>query len=136
MKAAYARHHSPGEPVAHLILNDDDDRALCGTQRGDPAPAVTCGSCAGKWTYSIPEGKRAAKAARQEFDMLLLSRAMGAAPPPPRPQQVRCNCLENDLKRRAAALRHILQLARLLGADLQVRHPGQHGERPDAGRSW
>jgi hypothetical protein len=135
LTAAYALRRPPSSTTAHLVT-DGNDHAVCGTQVGDPAPAVTCTGCASKWAYT-DEGRRTLHRLRAETNLLALARVMGNPPPPsPRPQPPRPDLA--TFRRRTDALGHLTALAHLLRHDDLLnwqndRHdPPSRAEHPPA----
>jgi hypothetical protein len=57
----WARNRPPGG-VSHLAAAGSD-RTICGVMTGDPAPYVTCRSCASRWRFQTVEGRRVASRA-------------------------------------------------------------------------
>ena len=82
MRAVYALNRRPAawpaSNVAHLVLGDAD-RAPCGALPGEPAPAVTCRSCASRWAYRTREGRSAMHRARGKLVFTLLADALERA---------------------------------------------------------
>lgn len=138
MTAAYALRRPPGSTTAHLVTGGND-HAVCGTQVGDPAPAVTCTGCASRWAYT-DEGRRTLRNLRAEVNLLVLARVMGS-PPPPAPRPAPPPPDTTTLKRRIEALGHLSALAQLLGLTEQTWQNDPHdrltgGEQPQAGTPW